>query len=118
MVNRFRIPNEIEKEIRARDKRCVYCHKKMTSKINRARGKDYPTFEHFNMNVGAPNYWDEGLRIEDIAICCNQCNASRGSKKLPDWFRTKYCTSRNINGNTVADIVKKYLRRRRKKVRY
>lgn len=67
------------------------------------------------MKFNGPFYWKNGLQIEDIVICWGSCNSSRGVKKLSDWFRTKYCITNNINENTVADPVKKYLNRKKKK---
>lgn len=62
-----------------------------------------------------PFYWKDGLQIEEVVICCGSCNSSRGIKKIRDWFRTKYCIDKNINENTVADPVRKYLNRRKEK---
>jgi hypothetical protein len=114
MSNKFGIPDEELKKIRARDKRCVYCHKKMIEPCSDIR-RDWASIEHFNCN--GPFYWNDELQIEDIAYCCISCNSSRGVKKLSDWFKTKYCIKKNINENTVADPVKKYLDRKRKKSR-
>jgi len=110
MANKFGIPNNELLKIRKRDKRCAYCHKKMIYPFISARQSDCATIEHLNFN--GPFYWKEGLQIEDIVICCGSCNSSRGVKKLSDWFKTKFCTSKNINEKTVADPVKKYLSRK------
>jgi len=109
MSNKFGIPNKDEEEIRMRDKTCVYCHKVMKAYPN-AKGTpgDKATIEHLNFDP--PFYWADGLKKLDLVICCGSCNSSRNNKALPDWFKTPYCLDRNINKDTVAEPVKKYLR--------
>jgi len=104
--SRFGIPAEVERRIRARDTRCVYCGKG----FSRDSRKHMPTIEH--LNEEPPFTWQEGLKEEGLAICCGSCNSSRGNKSLRDWFRTAYCTERvvPISGTTVAEPVKRYLR--------
>ncbi len=46
---------------------------------------------------------------ENIARCCVACNSSKGAKKLSDWIQSSYCKKRGINGDTVAEVVKKEL---------
>ena len=113
MANKFGIPEEELMKIRVRDKNCVYCHKKMIYPYDVTNRKDSTTIEHLNFD--GPFYWKENLQIKDIVICCGQCNSSRSIKKLPDWFKTKYCITRNINKNTVTGPVKKYLKRKKEK---
>ncbi len=105
MSNRYGILEKDEEEIRARDKTCVYCHKAM-KKCSSAKGMrcDLATIEHLS-NDGP---FDEK---SNVAICCGSCNASRRNKELLDWFETPYCIERNINKETVAEPVKKYIRR-------
>ena len=113
MTNKFGIPeNELQK-VCSRDKKCAYCHKEIIFPYDVNRRHDNATIEHLNFD--GPFYWYDGLQIEDIVICCGSCNSSRGIKKLQDWFKTEYCITRNINENTVADPVRKYLNRKRKK---
>jgi hypothetical protein len=56
--------------------------------------KDKATIEHLNRK--GPFYWDDGLKVEDLVICCGSRNSSRGTKKLSDWFNSKYCVERGI----------------------
>jgi hypothetical protein len=116
MANAFKIPADIERAIRARDKVCVYCKGKM-KQYPHTKGcpKDKATIEH--LNYDPPFYWDDGLKAEDIVICCQSCNSSRGVKPLPAWFESEYCRTRGISARTVAAPVKAYLARgaRRKK---
>jgi hypothetical protein len=102
MSNTYGISEEVEEEIRARDRRCVFCHKRF-SRESRASGA---TIEHFN-NDGplAKKY--------NLAICCGGCNSSKGTKKLLAWLKTPYCRKRQINEKTVAKPVKEYIRRTR-----
>src|SRR5215510_485146 len=104
MSNRFGIPAEVEQKIRLRDSCCVYCGKRFSGDSR----QHMPTIEH--LNERPPFYWQHGLREEGLAICCGSCNSSRGKKSLHDWFRTPYCKDRTIDGNTVAEPVKRYLR--------
>ena len=43
---------------------------------------------------------------ENIALCCCSCNASKGQKKLSVWLESKYCKEKNINFETVTQIIK------------
>ena len=110
MVNKFRIPENKLINILKRDKNCVYCHKCMIYPYDINYRKDSATIEHLNFD--GPFYWNKGLEEPDIVICCGQCNSSRGIKKLSDWFKSDYCITKNINKNTVAEPVKKYLIRK------
>jgi hypothetical protein len=102
MSNRYGIPEEDEKEIRARDKACVFCHASL-KRPSRARRASEATIEHFS-NEGP-------LRKKyNLAICCRGCNSSKGTKRLLAWFKTPYCRKRKINEKTVAKPVKQYIR--------
>ena len=78
--------------------------------IKAAKGDraDEATIEH--LNFAGPFYIRDGLRREDLVICCRGCNSSRGERRLLDWFKLDYCASRNINEDTVAEPVTRYLR--------
>jgi hypothetical protein len=110
MSNRFGISREDEEALRARDKACVYCRKAMKAYGETHNGKDrtdLATIEHLNFD--GPFYVSDGLRKEDVVICCCPCNSSRGTRRLLDWFNTEYCVSRNIKEDTVAEPVRNYL---------
>jgi hypothetical protein len=109
MTNKYGIPDLLEKKIRDRDKKCVYYNKELIYPYSRKNQKDSATIEHLNFN--GPFYWDKGLEIKDVVMCCGSCNSSRGIKKLQDWFKTNYCIKKNINKETVAKIVKNYIQR-------
>ncbi len=120
MSNHFCIPKEIEDRIRDRDITCVYCHKPMKEYAHGPR-KDMAQIEHLNFD--GPFYWTDsckkgyvgGLKEEDLAICCGSCNPSRGVIKLAVWFEGDYCKKRNINKESVAECVKKYIQKNLKK---
>ena len=107
MSNQFGIPEKGLTKIRSRDKNCVYCRKKMIYPYNSNNYKDSATIEH--LSPLPPFYWKDGMQIDNIAICCGECNSSRGIKKLTDWFKTKYCIDKSINKKTVAELVKKHM---------
>ncbi len=115
MSNKFRIPEDVEAEIRNRDTKCVYCNNPMIYPWQSSNRKHSATIEH--LREVKPFYWTEkglrtGLEKEDLAICCGSCNSSRGKKKLWDWLqKSSYCKENGINENTVADPVKEYLKK-------
>lgn len=99
-MNQWGIPEEIEKEVLKRDKRCVYCHSNFSKKERRTAA----SWEHIINDVKI-------TALENIARCCVGCNASKSTKSLKDWFSSKYCIERNINQDTVADIVKVHIQK-------
>lgn len=109
MVNRFEIPDEVETRLRRVFRICAYCRRRMKSHLGVSGcPADKATIEHLNRQ--GPFYWSEGLREEHLVIACGQCNASRGIKRLKDWFQSDYCLSRGIGPSTVAPRVRDYLR--------
>lgn len=104
-MNRWHIPDGLADKIRKRDKLCVYCHVKMKA-YPKARGvpKNKATWEHINNNDLNPKH------LINIVICCGECNANKGAKKLLGWFESDYCKKRNINEKTVSAVVRHWLR--------
>jgi hypothetical protein len=102
MSNNYNIPDWLEKKVKDRDNKCVYCHVKMKVYPN-AKGTpgDKATFEHID-NDGPPSE-------ANIAMCCASCNSSKGVKKLLDWFDSPYCKERNINTTTTADVIRRFI---------
>ena len=97
MANKWNIPDWLEKEVRYRDKQCVYCGVKFTSgKISR---KSVASWEHIVNDATI-------ITRENIALCCLGCNASKGQKRLSDWLQSKYCLEKEISIDTVAPIIK------------
>lgn len=100
MANRWGIPKEVEEFVKKRDLCCVYCgipfsHQVMTPKTR-------PTWEHIINDIRING-------SENIALCCGSCNASKGSKLLKEWLKSKYCLSKGITKDNVAPAVKKHL---------
>ncbi len=103
MSNNYGILEKEEKEIRERDKTCVYCHKVMKEWALKGSRIDMVTIEHIS-NYGPFN------EKSNVAICCQRCNSSRKNKALLDWFKTPYCIGRNINEETVKNPdIKEYI---------
>ncbi|MDQ6956285.1 MAG: hypothetical protein Q9M21_03715 [Mariprofundaceae bacterium] len=97
MANNWNIPSELEKEVRERDKVCVYCGVEFTpAKVSK---RSAASWEHIINDAKI-------ITIENIALCCCGCNASKGQKQLSVWLQTKYCKERGINPKSVAIIIK------------
>jgi len=102
MSNTYGISEEVETQIRARDKTCVYCRIRMRRR-SRARGASDATIEHFNNNGPFTKKYN-------LAICCRGCNSSKGTKTLSAWFKTPYCGRKGVQEGKVAEPVKRYIR--------
>lgn len=81
-MNIWNIPAWLEKEVKARDRHCVYCGIPFLQ-TNRSR-KSMPTWEHIINNAKIINR-------NNIALCCCSCNASKGAKDLSVWINSSYC---------------------------
>jgi hypothetical protein len=103
MSNKYGLPERELVRIKARDKNCVYCHKKMLYPYTRNNPKKSATIEHLN-------HLPPWNNPKTVAYCCGSCNSSRREKKIVDWFKKPYCIKKSINEKTVANTVKKYLR--------
>ena len=112
MANQFGIPQDVEQRLRAGFIICAYCRGAMQAHLGlRGCKGDKATIEHLNWE--GPFYWSDGLKEEDLVICCGSCNSSRGKKTLRVWFASTYCVQRGISASTVADEVKRYLERQK-----
>ena len=112
MRNRWEIPSEIEQRLRRTFRVCAYCRGAMEAHLGVIGCPGTKaTIEHLNRH--GPFYWSEGLKEEDLVIACARCNASRGKRRLVDWFSSTYCIEREINSATIAGQVQNYLRTRR-----
>lgn len=101
MPNKWGIPKEIEEIVINRDLSCVYC--RVDFSINHQSRKTKPTWEHIINDIRIST-------IENIALCCTSCNASKGAKLLLNWLSSPYCISKQINEKTVSDVVKNALK--------
>ena len=103
-MNIWGIPDWLENEVRARDKKCVYCGIEMFQKMPRGSPrKAAATWEHIINDARI-------ITRENVALCCSPCNSSKGQKTLTDWLQSTYCVKRGVNEDTVAQIVKNALR--------
>src|SRR5262245_48351039 len=89
MANSFGIPEEVECRLRQKFKVCAYCRHEMQEYAGVLGCSQYEaTIEHLNRN--GPFDWSEGLREEELVICCRGCNSSRKRQRLADWFLSQY----------------------------
>jgi hypothetical protein len=95
-LNRWNIPDWLEKEVVARDKYCVYCGVLFGSMPGKG---SLASWEHIVNDARI-------ITRESIALCCRSCNSSKGTKALVDWLRSEYCQRRGINRESVAEVVK------------
>ncbi|ENW22051.1 HNH endonuclease [Acinetobacter haemolyticus] len=97
MANNWHIPADLEREIRQRDRACVYCGNEFLS--HKESIKASASWEHIINDASI-------ITRENICLCCRGCNSSKGQKKLLVWLQTKYCKQRNITEKTVSFIIK------------
>jgi len=101
MANQWGIPIEVEKLVRERDRRCVYCGIEFNSSEESRKSKS--SWEHIvnDMRINREN---------NIALCCISCNASKGAKILEDWLKSDYCKRKGITKDSVAPVIKEAIR--------
>lgn len=103
-MNRWGIPEWLEREVRQRDKDCVYCSTPLQeAPASKGSRKSVATWEHIINDARI-------ITPENIARCCVSCNSSKGTKDLSAWIESNYCRQRGICKDTVADVVKQALR--------
>jgi hypothetical protein len=105
MSNRWGIPKEVEVLVLKRDSTCIYCGISFND-LDKNR-KTRRTWEHIINDIRING-------VENIALCCGSCNASKGNKKLKDWLKSKYCISKNITEDSVSVVVKRHLNESKK----
>lgn len=99
-MNRWNIPDWLEREVKDRDTHCVYCRVEFgSSEHDRTSAA---TWEHIVNDATI-------VTRENIARCCFGCNSSKGTKRLSDWLESDYCRKRGITRDTVAEVVKRAL---------
>jgi len=99
-MNRWNIPEWLEREIIRRDTSCVYCG--VVFGLPEAKFGSRTSWEHIVNDARI-------ITCENIALCCRSCNSSKGIKQLSVWLGSPYCRKRGINRETVAAVVKKAL---------
>jgi hypothetical protein len=94
MPNRWNIPAWLEREVVQRDRSCIYCG--FSFALATAR-RERPSWEHIVNDAAI-------VTRENIALCCIGCNASKGTKSLDVWLRSRYCLERGITRQTIAAV--------------
>lgn len=116
--NRWGMPAPFMDKIKERDgDSCVYCGSLLGNHKDGKPKEEWEEIEHLNFKP--PFYWCEkenGFEINEIVFCCKSCNCSRGNKKIKRWFEGDYCHGKNrhnktINKDTVANVVREYLKK-------
>ncbi len=102
-MNRWKIPNWLEEEVRLRDTICIYCHVEMLpSGTLHSDRRRTATWEHIINDASI-------VTRENIALCCRACNASKGTKELAVWLESNYCKQNRIHKNNIAPIARSLL---------
>ncbi len=96
-MNRWNIPDWLEREVIERDTHCVYCGVEFVPSNETRKSKT--SWEHIVNDARI-------ITRANIARCCMSCNASKGAKLLSDWLNSSYCKKRNITKDNVAPVVK------------
>jgi len=99
LANKWGIPKDVEVAVLARDTQCIYCGVEFGS--NRASSKSW---EHIINDINIAT-------IENIALCCVGCNASKGAKLLRDWLESPNAKCRGITPSTLSPLVLQALTR-------
>jgi hypothetical protein len=99
-MNRWNIPKWLEQAVKARDTACIYCGVDFMVATTKRGAK--PSWEHIINNASI-------VTLENIALCCISCNASKGAKDLIVWLTSHYCSRKDITRDSVASVVKNAL---------
>lgn len=100
-MNRWNIPDLLEKAVRKRDRECIYCGIALYSE-NPVQGRR-PSWEHIINDASITT-------IENIALCCRSCNSSKGSKTLAIWLQSEYCKRKGITVQSLAPVARAALK--------
>jgi hypothetical protein len=97
VVNRWNIPDALEREIIDRDRCCAYCRVDFTAPS--ASRSTRPSWEHIINDASI-------VTRENIVRSCVACNSSKGTKCLNEWLNSSYCRTRGITRESVAAVVR------------
>ena len=104
-MNAWGIPAWLEREVRNRDKACVYCGVRMANgRKPRGCRRSAATWEHIINDASV-------ITRDNIALCCVACNSSKGAMTLADWMQSTYCAKHRINKRNVAAVIRRALKR-------
>lgn len=93
MANKWGIPKNVEEAVLMRDHRCVYCGCEFG--LERAKKRSW---EHIINDINIAT-------MENIALCCIGCNASKGARLLKQWLESPGAKRRGILESTLAPVV-------------
>lgn len=93
MGNRWGIPREVEEVVISRDPVCVYCG--VPFGVDRRTRRSW---EHIINDIRIST-------VNNIALCCVGCNASKGAKPLDVWLNSDRAKRRGISHGTLAPVV-------------
>jgi len=99
MANSWGIPAHVERAVLLRDTCCVYCGKPFG-----AERASKPSWELIINDVAIAT-------LDNIALCCVGCNASKGSKPLKTWLYSPLAARRGITAETLSPMIRAALRR-------
>lgn len=97
MANKWGIPKCVEDIVMARDRTCVYCG--IQFGVER---KTAWSWEHIINDVKIAT-------VDNIALCCVGCNASKGAKVLSDWIDSPNAKRRGVSLQSLAPVVRNAL---------
>ena len=97
LSNRWGIPEDVETAVMKRDTSCVYCGCQFSSDRSTKR-----SWEHIINDINIAT-------LENIALCCVGCNASKGAKPLQVWLDSENAKRRGITERTLSEVVKQAL---------
>lgn len=101
-ARRWNIPREMALAVLARDICCVYCGREFGEPQDRRAA--WPSWEHIVNDVDLVN-------LENIALCCVGCNASKGTRELSAWLNSRYCRMGGIGVKSMAPVALAALKR-------
>jgi hypothetical protein len=102
-MNKWGIPETLERQVRRRDSHCIYCRVRLlrSSPPDGSR-KAVATWEHIINDARI-------VTAENIARCCAPCNSSKGTKRLSEWLASSYCVQRGITPESMAAVARQAL---------
>ena len=96
--NQWGIPTNLATAVIKRDTQCIYCG----VAFDRSTRATTPSWEHIVND-------ETIITPSNIALCCIGCNSSKGTKSLAEWLDSKYCESRGITSETIAQVARDHL---------
>ncbi len=97
---RWQISRELAQTVISRDEVCIYCRREF--QFSPGPRAACPSWEHIENKLSLVN-------VENIALCCVGCNASKGTKPLAHWLNSNYCKERGITERSMAPVASAHL---------